>query len=62
MNKVNPFLTLTAPALLVAIAPCPLTFLSNLSNTEELALVAKLGKTSLAKETQQGLIMLFCQT
>ena len=39
----NPFPALTAPF--------ALTFLSNLSNTEEVALVANLGKTSLAKGT-----------
>ena len=31
--------------------PCPVIFLPNLSNTEEVALVANLGNTSLAKET-----------
>ena len=41
MNKVNPFLALTAL--------CPLIFLSNLSNTDEVALFANLGKTSLSK-------------
>ena len=41
MNNVNPFPALTAPF--------PLIFLSNLSNTDEVALVANLGKTSLAK-------------
>ena len=38
MNKVNPFLVLTASF--------PLIFLSNLSNTDEVALVGNLGKTS----------------
>ena len=41
MNNVNPFPALTAPF--------PLIFLSSLSNTDEVALVANLGKTSLAK-------------
>ena len=43
INKVNPFSALTAPF--------PLIFLSSLSNTEEVVLVANLGKTSLAKRT-----------
>ena len=43
MNKVRPF-----PAL---IAPCRLIFLSNLSNTDKVALVANSGKTSLVKGT-----------
>ena len=56
MNKVNPFLGLTAHFSLI--------FLPNLSNTYEVALVANLHKTSLAKGTarskeQQGLIMFF---
>ena len=46
MDKVNPFPALTAP--------CPLIFLSNLSNTDEVTLVVYLGKASL------GLIILFC--
>ena len=37
MKKVNPFPALTAP--------CPLIFLSKLSNICEVALVANLGKT-----------------
>ena len=41
MNKVNPFPALTAP--------CPLTFLSKLSNAEKVALVAKLRGAFLAK-------------
>ena len=40
MNKVNPFAALTTSF--------PLIFLSNLSNTDEVALVTNLGKTSLA--------------
>ena len=48
-GKVNPLFVLTAPALFVAIAPCALIFLSNLSNTDEVALVANLGKITLAK-------------
>ena len=43
INKLNPFLYLTAP--------CPVILFSNLSNTEEVALVANLGKKSLAKGT-----------
>ena len=39
----NPFPALTTP--------CPLTSLSNLSNTDEDALVANLDETSLAKGT-----------
>ena len=50
MNKVNPFSTFAAPH--------PLIFPSNFSNTDEFALVANLGKTSLAKE-KAGPIMLF---
>ena len=46
MNKVNPFTDLTASR--------PFIFLSNLSNTEELALVANLGKRSLAKGTARS--------
>ena len=42
----NPF-----PALAVSFA---LTFLSSLSNTDEVALVANLGKTSLAKGTARS--------
>ena len=41
MNKVNP-----SPGLTTRF---PVIFLSNLSNTEEVALVANLAKTSLAK-------------
>ena len=41
MDKVNAFPPLTAP--------CPLIFLSNLSNTNEIALAANLGKTPLVK-------------
>ena len=43
MNKVNPFSAITALYLLV--------FLLNLSDTDEVALVATLGKTSLAKRS-----------
>ena len=43
INKTNPLPTLTAP--------CPLIFLLNLSNTEDVALVANIGKASLAKRT-----------
>ena len=39
------------PALTVR---CPVFFFSNLSNTEEVALVANLGKTSLAKGTARS--------
>ena len=46
MNKVNPFLALA--------------FISNLSNTYEVALVANLGKTYLAKGTT-SLTIPFCQ-
>ena len=46
MNKVNPFRALTTPL--------PLIFLSNLSNTDEVALVANLGKTCLAKGTARS--------
>ena len=46
MNKVNPFPALTAPR--------PLIFLSTSSNTEEVALVANLGKTSLVKGTARS--------
>ena len=50
----NPFPALTVPS--------PLIFLSNLSNTKEVALVANLGKTFLAKKKQQeqDLLVLFC--
>ena len=47
MNKVNPFSALTAPRLLI--------FLSNLSITDETALVANLAETSLAKETARSI-------
>ena len=43
MKKVNTF-----PALM---APCPLIFLSNLSNTDKVALAANLRKTSSTWET-----------
>ena len=43
MYKVNPFPVLAAP--------CQLIFHSNLFNTDEVALVTNLGKTSLAKGT-----------
>ena len=33
---------------------CPIIFFSNLSNTEEVALVANLGKTSIAKGTARS--------
>ena len=46
MNKVNPFPALTAST--------PLIFLSTLSYTVEVALVASLSKTSLAKETAKS--------
>ena len=46
MDKVNPFPALTAPR--------PLTFLSNLPNTDAVALVANLGKTYLAKGTARS--------
>ena len=35
------------------ITPCPLIFISNLSNIDEVALVANLGKTYLAKGTER---------
>ena len=47
MNKLNFFPALTAPH--------PLNFLSNLSNSDEVALVANLGKTSLAKGTERSI-------
>ena len=46
MNKVNPFLALTTPFQLV--------FLSNLFKIVEVALVANLNKTSLAKGTNKN--------
>ena len=45
MNRLNPFPTLTAPY--------PLIFHSVLSNMDEVALVTKLGKTSLAKRNSK---------
>ena len=51
MDKVNLFPVLTASALILIIAPCPLIFLSSLSNTDEVALDANLRKTYLAKGT-----------
>ena len=59
MNKLNPIPTLTAPAPIVAIAPHPLIFLSNLPNTEEVALSANLGKTSLAKGAARSISAFF---
>ena len=50
MNKVNPFPALTTPF--------PL-FISSLSNTDEGALVANLGKTFFAKGTKKS-IGVFC--
>ena len=49
MNKVNLFLALTASALILTIAPCPLIFLSSSSNTDEDGLDANLRKTYLDK-------------
>ena len=46
MNKVNPF-----PAVATH---CPLMFFQSLSNTDEIALVSKLGKKSLAKGTTRS--------
>ena len=46
INKLNSF---RAPT-----ASCPLTFLSNLSNREKVALVANLTKTCLAKVTARS--------
>ena len=46
MNQVNPFPSLTAPF--------PLIFLLNLSNTEEVASVTNLRKTSLGKKTARS--------
>ena len=46
MNKVNPFPTLTTP--------CPIAFLLNLSNTDDVALVPNLGKTSSSKGTARS--------
>ena len=40
-------------------APFPLIFLSNLSNIDEVALVAKLGKASLAKGTARSFSVFF---
>ena len=51
MNKMNHFPAVTAPASLV--------FLSNLSKIDEVALVANLGKTSLAEETAKLIIFFF---
>ena len=48
MNKVNPVPALTAPTPFVTISHHSITFVSNLSNTGEVALVATLGKTLLA--------------
>ena len=47
MNKMNPFPALAAPLLLIS--------LSNLSNTDKVALVANSGKTALAKETAKSI-------
>ena len=41
--------------LLALTAPCPLIFLSNLFHIDEVALVANLGKTSLAKGTTRSI-------
>ena len=46
MNTVSSFPTLTAP--------CPLTFISNLSNTDEVPLVANLSKTYISKSTARS--------
>ena len=46
MNKFNPLPDLSTP--------CQLVFLSNLSNTEEVASVANLGKIFLAKGTARS--------
>ena len=54
MNKVNPFPALMAPAPLVAITPCSLIFLSNLSNADKVAFVANLGRAFLTKETARS--------
>ena len=43
-------------------APCQGIFFSNLSNTDEIALVTNLGNTSLAKGTAKDLIILFRQS
>ena len=52
MIKVNPF-----PALPT---PFPISFLSDLSNTDEVALMANLGKASLAKGTARSNNVFFC--
>ena len=46
MDKMNPFPALTAS--------CPLIFLSNFSNTAEVALVANFGRISLSKGTARS--------
>ena len=51
MNKLNPFLALTVSL--------PLIFLSNLSDTEAVALVANLCKTSLIKATAISISALY---
>ena len=51
MNKVNPFSALTAPS--------PLIFLSTFSKINKVALVANLGKTSLAKGTTKSISAFF---
>ena len=42
------------------ISPCPLVFLSNLSNIDEVAFLANLGKASLAKRTAKSSYDFFC--
>ena len=61
MNRVNPFPPPTASTPLVAITPCPLIFLSNLSIEEKAALIANLGKTSLANEEARSISAFFPQ-
>ena len=49
MSKVNPFLALTTPFWLI--------FLSSLSNTDKVALVANLGKIFLVKKTARSIFV-----
>ena len=46
INKFNPLPAITAP--------CPVIFLENLFNTEEVALIANLGKTTLPNGTERS--------
>ena len=49
MSKVNPFLALTTPFWLI--------FLSSLSNTDKVALVANLGKIFIVKKTARSIFV-----